>query len=79
MVKNNQLIKFEGESIILPPGFEWVVHNYSTPSGMRRLRRLKFSDFDRAVHKWKNDHFHLFELRRENMKIMAYCIINKLK
>ena len=78
MAAENQLITFEGKPFQLPKGFEWCVHRYATPFRMRRLSELKFKDFNQCVHKWRNKEFHLFELRRGDMKIMAYCVINQI-
>jgi len=72
----NQLIEFEGEKITLPKGFHWEIHRYFTSSGsIRKHKDLPFKKFTRAIHKWQDGNFHLFELRCGTMRCMAYCVI----
>ena len=79
MQQVNQLISFEGSKIILPPGFQWEVHRYFTPSGMQKSKHVKFSGFDQCIHKWQDENFHMFELRKGTMRCMAYCVIKSIQ
>jgi hypothetical protein len=78
MANNNQLITFEREPVNLPNGFRWFVYRQFTTSGLCKLKHLKFEDFDQCIHKWKDKNFHMFELRKGNIRMIAYCGIKSI-
>ena len=64
----------------LPKGFEWQIHNYYTPNGVKKMKDLKFKHFPQAKWRFEQNGFHLFELTtKKGNVIMAYCIIVKTK
>lgn len=73
MSENNQLITFEGTTKPLAEGYEWFVVRQFTTAGSRRLRHLKFKDFEICICKWQDENLHLFELHRGDIRTMAYC------
>jgi hypothetical protein len=76
----NQIIEFQGERVYLGSNQQWAVHKQVTTIGLYSMRRLKFQDFERCIHKWQDGHFHLFELHKGNFRCVAYCCIkNKIK
>jgi len=71
-------IQFKGDPIELPKGYTWSVFRYFTPAGTQ-VSPVKFNKFDKAIHHWQDGDFHLFELWRGSMRVMAYCLIKYTK
>lgn len=73
---NNQLIKFEGNAVILPADQKWKIFSVFEPRKTIIDTKLDFSNFDVCIHKGQvREGMHLFELRSDEYVTMAYCMI----
>lgn len=69
--KRNQLTTGKPEAL---KGVDFEIHNYFTPSGVKKLKHLKFKDFPSVQFINQVGVFYQFILIKDNLTITAFCL-----
>lgn len=59
----------------LPEGCEWQIYRQVLPTGLVESNLVPFKDFDEKIYHSKIGDFHLFNLKRNQIDIWAFCMV----